>query len=112
MRSNHAHIPRGVSGQAGVEAVVLLPVCAIVLAVLAQLALVAISALAVERAAVEGARAAERGAPVGSAVRAALPAGFRDRLVVGSVDGAVHVSLATRSLVPFLPVITVAASAS
>ena len=60
-------------GQAGIELVALVPCLLLLVVVLAQGCVLALCAIAAERAASAGARAAARGAPPGAAVRAALP---------------------------------------
>lgn len=99
-------------GQAGVEAVVLVPILVLVVAAAVQLVLLASAAAAVERAAVQGAQAALRGSPAEPAVRAALPAALRQRLRITQDGASLHVSVTARSFLPFLPEISLAASAS
>lgn len=97
-------------GQAGIELVALVPCLLLVVAALAQGCVLALCAVAAERAASAGARAATRGAPPGAAVRSALPGalarGARVRVAAG---GAVAVTLMVPRLLP-LPRLTVGAS--
>jgi hypothetical protein len=96
-------------GQAGVELVALLPCLVLLVAALAQGCLLALCAVAAERAASAGARAVARGAPPGPAVRAALPGrlarGVRVRV---DADGAVAVTLSVPRLLP-MPALSVGA---
>ena len=99
-------------GQAGVETVVLLPVCLLVVAAAVQLVVLASAAAAVDRAAVRGAQAAFRGGAVEPAVRDALPAGLRRGLTI-SLDGTVvRVRVRASSFVPFVPDLTLSGTAS
>ncbi|MDX6618215.1 MAG: hypothetical protein QOK36_601 [Gaiellales bacterium] len=96
-------------GQAGVELVALVPCLLLVVAVLAQCCLFALCAVAAERAASAGARAATRGAAPGAAVRAVLPGALaRTARVRVAADGAVAVTLTVPRVVP-LPGLTVRA---
>jgi hypothetical protein len=99
----------GERGQAGVELVALLPCALLVVAALAQAALLALCAVAAERAAVAGARAAVRGEPPGVAVRSALPRMLaRSARVRVEPDGAVGVTLVVPRVLP-LPSLRVGA---
>jgi hypothetical protein len=97
-------------GQAGIELVVLLPCLVLLVAALAQACLLALCAVAAERAASAGARALARGAPPGAAVRGALPGVLARsvRVRVGA-DGAVAVRLVVPRLLP-VPELTVGAA--
>jgi Flp pilus assembly protein TadG len=96
-------------GQAGVELVALVPCLLLLVAVLAQGCLFALCAVAAERAASAGARAAARGAPAGTAVRGVLPAALaRSARVRVGADGAVTVTLDVPRLLP-VPRLTVGA---
>jgi hypothetical protein len=97
-------------GQAGAELVVLLPCLLLLVATLAQACLFALCAIAAERAASAGARAAARGSPPGIAVRAVLPAALaRSASVRVGADGTVAVTLVVPRLLP-VPALTVAAA--
>jgi pilus assembly protein CpaE len=97
-------------GQAGIELVALVPCLLLVVAVLAQGCVLALCAVAAERAASAGARAAARGAPPGAAVRSALPGRLaRGARVRVAADGAVAVTLVVPRLLP-LPSFSVGAS--
>ncbi|HET6172659.1 MAG TPA: hypothetical protein VFD90_08640 [Gaiellales bacterium] len=97
----------GERGQAGVELVVLLPCLLLVVAALAQACLFALCAIAAERAAGAGARAAARGASPGAAVRAVLPGALARSVIVRvGADGSVGVTLAVPRLLP-VPALTV-----
>jgi hypothetical protein len=96
-------------GQAGVEVVVLLPCLLLVVALLTQACLLALCAVAAERAASAGARAVARGAPAGAAVRSVLPGALaRSVRVRVAADGAVEVRLAVPRVLP-VPGLTVGA---
>jgi hypothetical protein len=97
-------------GQAGVELVALVPCLLLVVAALAQGCLFALCAIAAERAASAGARAASHGTPPGAAVRAVLPGALaRTVRVRVSADGAVAVTLTVPRVLP-LPGLTVRAT--
>jgi pilus assembly protein CpaE len=97
-------------GQAGIELVALVPCLLLVVVVLAQGCVLALCAIAAERAASAGARAAARGAPPGAAVRSALPGTLaRGARVRVAANGAVAVTLAVPRLLP-LPSLSVGAS--
>jgi hypothetical protein len=96
-------------GQAGIELVALVPCLLLVVAALAQACLLALCAVAAERAASAGARAVARGAPPGAAVRAALPGSLAGRASVRvDADGTVAVTLSVPRVLP-VPALTVAA---
>jgi hypothetical protein len=96
-------------GQAGVELVALVPCLLLLVAVLAQGCMFALCAVAAERAASAGARAAVRGAQPGAAVREALPVALaRTARVAVGADGAVTVTLRVPRLLP-MPRLTVGA---
>jgi hypothetical protein len=97
-------------GQAGIELVVLLPCLLLLVAALAQACLLALCAIAAERAASAGARAVARGAPPGPAVRGVLPSALaRGVSVRVGADGAVAVRLVVPRLLP-VPELTVGAA--
>ena len=97
-------------GQAGIELVVLLPCLALLVAALAQGCLLALCAIAAERAASAGARAVARGEPPGASVRAVLPGVLaRNVSVRVGADGAVAVRLVVPRLLP-VPELTVGAA--
>ena len=104
---------RSERGQAGVETVVLLPLVVVLGAAALQLVLLLGSAaVAVDRAAVRGAQAAERGASVEQAVRAALPEALRRGLRVSQDGTSVRVRATVRPLLPLLPAIALSGAAS
>ena len=103
---------RSERGQAGVETVVLLPLVVVLGAAALQLVLLGSAAVAVDRAAVRGAQAAERGASVEQAVRAALPEALRRGLRVSQDGTSVRVRATVRPLLPLLPAIALSGAAS
>ena len=99
-------------GQASVELVALLPFLALVVAALAQVALVSHASWAASQAAGAAARAHAVGGDPKVAARRALPAHLeRGVRVVAGDGGEVEVRLRGPSLVPVLDIGTVSASA-
>jgi len=96
-------------GQAGVEALIALPVLALVCALLVQALLVAAAAVSAEAAAGAGARALARGDEPAGAARAALPRALSRSIRIDVRHGAVAVAVAPIILVPGWPWRTVRA---
>jgi glyoxylase-like metal-dependent hydrolase (beta-lactamase superfamily II) len=90
-------------GQAGVEALVVLPLLVLVGAIALQALLLAAAAVAAEAAAGAGARALARGDDPLRAARAALPGALVRSLRVEVREGAVIVVVAPTILVPGWP---------
>lgn len=92
--------------------VALLPLLGLVGLIAWQLAVAAYAWTLAGGAARAGARAAEVGAPVADAVRAALPPGYAAGVVtIGSPGGVVRVRVPVPPVLPFLPRVEVSADA-
>lgn len=89
---------RGQRGQASVELVAVLPLCAFVCAVVWQLALAGHAAWAVGSAARAAARADAVGSEPGAAARGALPEALERGLEVRADEGAVRVTVRVPAL--------------
>lgn len=103
----------GQSGQSLVELVAILPLLALVGLIGWQLAVAGYAWTLAGGAARAGARAAEVGAPVGDAVRAALPPAYAGGAVTRDAAGApVRVRVPVPPVLPFMPRLEVVASAA
>ncbi|HEY1479809.1 MAG TPA: hypothetical protein VGF46_07245 [Gaiellales bacterium] len=96
-------------GQAGIEAIIALPLVVLVALACAEGGAWAASSVLAAQAADAGARALARGAPGEPAARAQLPGAFRRRARIDLVDGAVRVVVRVPGLVPGMPVLDVSA---
>ena len=104
---------RGQRGQSLVELVAILPLLGLVGLIGWQLAVAGYAWTLAGGAARAGARAAEVGAPVGDAVRAALPPRYAAGVVtLGSPGGALRVRVPVPPVLPFMPRLEVVASAA